>query len=46
MWDYHDIFGTPPLTITPNNHHAVNQPFLTVVHNGRWVPVEPEPLGY
>jgi branched-chain amino acid transport system substrate-binding protein len=46
MRDYHDIFGSPPLTITPINHHAANQSFLTVVHNGRWVPVEPEPLGY
>ena len=46
MRDYRDIFGSPPLTITPTNHHAANQSFLTVVHNGRWVPVEPEPLGY
>jgi branched-chain amino acid transport system substrate-binding protein len=46
MGDYHDIFGSPPLTITPANHHAANQSFLTVVHHGPWVPVEPEPLGY
>jgi branched-chain amino acid transport system substrate-binding protein len=46
MRDYHDIFGSPPLTLTPTDHHAANQSFLTVVHNGRWVPVEPEPLGY
>ena len=46
MRDYRDIFGSPPLTITPTDHHAANQSFLTVVHNGRWVPVEPEPLGY
>ena len=25
MRDYHDIFGSPPLTITPTNHHAANQ---------------------
>jgi hypothetical protein len=46
MRDYHDIFGSPPLIIMPTNHHAANQSFLTVVHGGRWVPVEPEPLGY
>jgi branched-chain amino acid transport system substrate-binding protein len=46
MRDYRDIFGSPPLTITSTDHHAANQSFLTVVHNGRWVPVEPEPLGY
>ena len=33
MRDYHDIFGSPPLTLTPTNHHAANQSFLTVVHN-------------
>ena len=44
--DYHDTFGSPPLTITPTNHHAANQSFLTVVQNGRWVPVESEPLSY
>jgi hypothetical protein len=46
MRDYYDIFGSPPLTITPTNHYAASHSFLTVVHNGRWVPVEPEPLGY
>jgi hypothetical protein len=45
MRDHHDIFGSPPLTITPTKHHAANQSSLTVLHNGRWVPVEAEPLG-
>lgn len=44
--DWRDIFGGPPLTITPANHHASNQSFLSVVKKGRWVPVVPEPLGY
>jgi branched-chain amino acid transport system substrate-binding protein len=44
--DWRDIFGGPPLTITPTNHHASNQSFLSVVKKARWTPVVPEPLGY
>jgi branched-chain amino acid transport system substrate-binding protein len=44
--DWRDIFGGPPLTITPANHHASNQSFLSVVKKTRWTPVVPEPLGY
>ena len=44
--DWHDIFGGPPLTITPTNHHASNQSFLSVVKKTRWTPVVAEPLGY
>jgi hypothetical protein len=44
--DWRDIFGGPPLTITPANHHASNQSFLSVVKKTRWVPVVPEPLSY
>lgn len=44
--DYHDIFGSPPLSFGPKQHHGSNQSFLSVVRNGRWVPAEPEPLGY
>ena len=44
--DWRDIFGGPPLTITPTNHHASNQSFLSVVKNGRWVPVDTAPLSY
>jgi branched-chain amino acid transport system substrate-binding protein len=44
--DWRDIFGGPPLTITPTNHHASNQSFLSVVKKTRWIPVVPEPLGY
>jgi branched-chain amino acid transport system substrate-binding protein len=44
--DWRDIFGGPPLTITPANHHASNQSFLSVVKKTRWTPVVQEPLGY
>lgn len=44
--DWRDIFGGPPLTITPKDHHASNQSFLSVVKKKRWVPVVPEPLNY
>jgi branched-chain amino acid transport system substrate-binding protein len=44
--DWRDIFGGPPLTITPASHHASTQSFLSVVKNKRWAPVVAEPLGY
>jgi branched-chain amino acid transport system substrate-binding protein len=44
--DWRDIFGGPPLTMTPTDHHASNQSFLSVVKKTRWTPVVPEPLGY
>jgi branched-chain amino acid transport system substrate-binding protein len=44
--DWRDIFGGPPLTITPTNHHASTQSFLSVVKKTRWTPVVAEPLGY
>ncbi len=44
--DWRDIFGGPPLTITPANHHASNQSFLSVVKKARWIPVVAEPLSY
>jgi len=44
--DWRDIFGGPPLTITPASHHASNQSFLSVVKKTRWTPVVPEPLSY
>ncbi len=43
--DYTDIFGTK-LSLGPNQHHAETASFLTVVHNGRWVPVSTEQLSY
>jgi branched-chain amino acid transport system substrate-binding protein len=44
--DWRDIFGGPPLTITPTDHHASTQSFLSVVKKTRWTPVVQEPLGY
>jgi branched-chain amino acid transport system substrate-binding protein len=44
--DWRDIFGGPPLTITPTDHHASTQSFLSVVKKTRWTPVVGEPLGY
>ena len=35
--DYHDIFGGPPLSFGPNQHHSYNHSFLAVVRNGRSV---------
>jgi len=44
--DYHDIFGAPAMSFSATNHHASSESFLTIVHNGRWVPVSMTPLGY
>ncbi|HEY4172466.1 MAG TPA: ABC transporter substrate-binding protein [Rhodopila sp.] len=43
--DYTDIFGSK-LSFGPEQHHASTSSFLTVVKNGRWVPVETTALGY
>lgn len=43
--DYRDIFGST-LSFGPDQHHGATSAFLSVVHNGRWVPVESEPLSY
>ena len=39
--DWRDIFGGPPLTMSPTNHHASNQSFLSVVKKTRWISVVP-----
>jgi branched-chain amino acid transport system substrate-binding protein len=44
--DWRDIFGGPPLTITPTDHHASTKSFLSVVKKTRWTPVVSEALGY
>jgi branched-chain amino acid transport system substrate-binding protein len=43
--EYKDIFGSV-LSFGPDQHHGSTKSFLTVVKNGRWVPVEQEALGY
>jgi branched-chain amino acid transport system substrate-binding protein len=46
MKDWHDIFDGPPLSLSPTNHHASSQSFLSVVTKTRWAPVVPDPLSY
>jgi branched-chain amino acid transport system substrate-binding protein len=43
--DYKDIFGNV-LSFGPDQHHASTSSFLTVVKNGRWVPVVESALSY
>ena len=43
--EYKDIFGSV-LSFGPDQHHASTKSFLTVVKDGRWVPVEQAALGY
>jgi branched-chain amino acid transport system substrate-binding protein len=43
--DYKDIFGSV-LSFGPEQHHASTNSFLTVVKNGRWVPVVETALSY
>ena len=42
---YQDLFGTE-LSFGPNQHHGSSKSFLTVVKDGRWVPVEQNALAY
>jgi branched-chain amino acid transport system substrate-binding protein len=44
--DHRDIFDSPPMSLSATNHHASNQAFLAVIRGGRWVAVDPNPLGY
>ena len=44
--DYHDIFGSPPMSFGPQRRQGSNESFLAQVHNGHWVPVSTEPIGY
>jgi branched-chain amino acid transport system substrate-binding protein len=46
MKDWRDIFDGPALSLSPTNHHASSQSFLSIVKNARWVPVEQAALGY
>jgi len=43
--DFKDIFGNV-LSFGPDQHHASTSSFLTVVKNGRWVPVVDNALSY
>jgi branched-chain amino acid transport system substrate-binding protein len=44
--DYHDIFGSPPMSFGPHKRQGSNESFLAQVRNGHWVAVSPEPIGY
>jgi branched-chain amino acid transport system substrate-binding protein len=46
MKDWHDIFGGPALTMSPTNHHASSQSFLSVVKDRRWKPVMDAALSF
>ena len=43
--EYTDIFGAK-YSFGPKQHHGSTRSFLTVVKDGRWVPVEQQALGY
>jgi branched-chain amino acid transport system substrate-binding protein len=43
--DYQDIFGAE-LSLGPNQHHGSTKSYLSVVKDGRWVPVTEEALSY
>lgn len=44
--NYQDAFGSPPISFGPKKHQGSNESFLTVVKDGRWVPVSDKPYGY
>ncbi len=44
--DWHDIFGSPPMTFSATKHQGSNESFLCVVKDGKWVPVSATPVGY
>jgi branched-chain amino acid transport system substrate-binding protein len=46
MRDWHDIFGGPALSMSPTDHHASSQSFLSVVRNRRWTPLIDQALSF
>jgi branched-chain amino acid transport system substrate-binding protein len=44
--DWHDIFGSPPMTFSATKHQGSNESFLCVVKDGKWVAVNDKPYGY
>ena len=46
MKDWRDIFDGPHLTLSPTNHHASSQSFLSVVRKTRWTPVMEDALSF
>jgi len=44
--DWHDIFGSPPMSFSGTKHQGSNESFLAVVKSGKWVAVSTSPVGY
>src|SRR3984957_8395285 len=44
--DWHDIFGSPPMSFSATKHQGSNESFLCVVKDGKWVPVSKTPYAY
>lgn len=44
--NYEDIFGSPKISFGPDKHQGSSESFLTVIKNGKWVPVSDKPYGY
>jgi branched-chain amino acid transport system substrate-binding protein len=44
--DWHDIFGSPPMSFSLSKHQGSNESFLCVVKGGHWMPVSTSPVGY
>jgi branched-chain amino acid transport system substrate-binding protein len=44
--DWHDIFGSPPMSFSATKHQGSNESFLCVVKDGHWVPVSTTAVGY
>ena len=44
--EFHDIFGGPPLSFGPGQHHGSTASFLAVIRNGRWVAAVDTPISY
>ena len=42
---YTDIFGTT-YSFGPNQHHGATASFLSIIHNGRWEPVQTQAIAY
>jgi branched-chain amino acid transport system substrate-binding protein len=43
--DYEDIFGTR-YNFGPGQHHGQTASYLSIVHDGRWVPVQKDAISY
>jgi branched-chain amino acid transport system substrate-binding protein len=44
--NYHDIFGSPPMSFSATKHQGSDQSFLAVVHDGHWSAVDTSPVAY